>query len=117
MSAQVALIWARSLVVKTAVNVGELMLPGVPVLTLADQSEWLVETHDLSELDVAQVAVGDRVAVTFEAIEGESVGGTVEKIAQMFSLSQGDIAYQATIRLDDVDERYRWGLTAVVQFE
>lgn len=104
-------------VVKTAVHVGELMLPGTPALTLANQDEWLVETTDLSELDVAQVAVGDRVAVTFEAIEGETVSGTVEKIAQLFSLSQGDVAYQATIRLDDVDERFRWGLTAVVQFE
>jgi len=104
-------------VAAVTVNVGELIVPGIAAVTLADQDGWLVETTDLSELDVAQVAVGDRVSVTFEAIEDEAVGGTVEKIGQMFTLSQGDIAYQATIRLDDVDERWKWGLTAVVQFE
>ena len=104
-------------VADVTLNVGELTLPGITTVTLANFDGWLVETSDLSELDVAQVAVGDRVTVTLDAIDGESVSGTVEKIAQMFSLSQGDIAYQVTIRLDDVDERWRWGLTAVVQFE
>jgi len=43
------------------VNPGEMALPGQAVLTLADLSRLRVETTDLSERDVARVAVGQAV--------------------------------------------------------
>jgi multidrug resistance efflux pump len=50
------------------------------VATVADLSGWLVETTDLSELDVPAIAVGDAVQVRFDAIPDLTLAGVVTKI-------------------------------------
>jgi multidrug resistance efflux pump len=96
-------------------NPGEMVAPGTHVATLADLSGWLVETTDLSELDVPYISVGDPVEVRFDAIPDRVVTGVVTKIAEMSSLAQGDVVYQVTVRLGDApDLPLRWGMTAFV---
>lgn len=99
-------------------NVGELVGAGVPVVTMADFSKWLVETTDLTELDVAFVNEGDSATVSFDAIPGETVSGTVTNVALMAGISRGDVVYQVTIDLDAApDLPLRWGMTAVVDID
>lgn len=99
-------------------NLGELVAPGVPVVTLADESHWKVETTDLSELDVAKVEEGGEVAVRFDAIPDATLSGVVENIALVPGQSQGDVIYTVTVLLDDSsDLPLRWGMTAVTEFE
>lgn len=99
-------------------SVGELVGTAVPVVTLADFSEWHVETIDLTELDIANVEVGDTVDVTFDALPGETVSGEVEAISLVSSLSRGDVVYEALIRLDDVGELpVRWGMTVFANID
>jgi HlyD family secretion protein len=99
-------------------NVGELVSPGIPVVTMADFSKWLVKTTDLTELDVAYVNEGDSTTVNFDAIPGETVSGTVTNVALTAGISRGDVVYEVTIDLDAApDLPLRWGMTAVVDIE
>jgi multidrug resistance efflux pump len=99
-------------------NVGELVAAGIPVVTMADFSGWQVKTTDLTELDVAFVNTGDGARVTFDALPGETVTGTVTKIALAPGLARGDVVYEVTIDLDAAPELpLRWGMTAVVEIE
>lgn len=96
------------------VDEGELASSGVPVVILADTSSWLVETTDLTELDVVAVTVGSPVAVRTDAIDDEVLSGTVQEIATVSTLTRGDVTYAVTVQLDPSDLPLRWGMTAFV---
>lgn len=101
-------------------EVGEVVSPGQPVLTLADISGWLVETTDLTELDVVAVSVGLPVEVSIDAIPGEVIQGVVTHIDRVSTLTRGDITYVVTIRLDEDDASglpLRWGMTTFVNID
>ena len=108
----------KSTVANLDLNLGELVAPGVPIITLANQSRWKLETTDLSELDVAKIAEGGSVKISFDAIPETAVTGIVEKIAYIPGQLQGDVVYMVTILLDDSsDLPLRWGMTAVTEIE
>lgn len=108
----------KSTVANLDLNLGELVAPGVPVITLADQSRWKLETTDLSELDVAKVVEGGNVLISFDAIPEAAVTGIVEKIAFVPGQLQGDVVYMVTILLDNSsDLPLRWGMTTIIEFE
>ncbi|MBC8447163.1 MAG: efflux RND transporter periplasmic adaptor subunit, partial [Chloroflexi bacterium] len=88
---------------------GELVSPGQPVIILGNLGHLRVETTDLRETDVAKVAVGQTVEVTFDALPGEVWQGTVTRIAPMSSEEQGSTNYTAIVELEQVDPRLRWG--------
>jgi multidrug resistance efflux pump len=102
------------------VKAGQVVAPGTPVAILSDSSNWLVETTDLTELDVVAVAVGYPVDVTVDAIPDEVVRGTVIDIDTTSTLTRGDVTYAVTIRLDQDDATalpLRWGMTAFVDVD
>ena len=98
------------------VELGQLVSPGVPIVVLADLDNWLIETTDLSELDVARVEIGAPVEAELEAIPGEIVTGAVANIARVAEAGPGgDVLYVVTIDLDDrPDLPLRWQMTAFV---
>jgi HlyD family secretion protein len=98
----------------TYVRIGEQVVAGVPVIELADVSAWQVETEDLTELDVVRVQEGDEVLVTFDAIEGLEVTGTVVRVNAIGREKLGDITYTVVVQLDEQNARLRWNMTAVV---
>jgi multidrug resistance efflux pump len=96
-------------------ELGQVVAPGVPVVTLADLGTWVVETTDLMELDVAAVSVGLPVDVKFDAFPDASVSGRVTDIADVSLLNRGDVTYVVTIALDQEPAvPLRWGMTAFV---
>ncbi len=99
------------------IDEGELASTGVPVIVLADVSSWVVETTDLTELDVAAVAVGDSVEVRIDAINDEVLSGTVTEIASVSTLMRGDVTYAVTVQLDENSLPLRWGMTAFVDIK
>ncbi len=100
------------------VEVGELVAPGTPVISLGDSSTWYVETDDLTEIDVVQVAVGQPVRVTIDAIPDRDFEGVVTDIAPRSEIKRGDVTYTVTIELTDTDGvPLRWGLTAFVDID
>ncbi|MDH7474657.1 MAG: efflux RND transporter periplasmic adaptor subunit [Anaerolineae bacterium] len=97
---------------------GDLVAAGAPVATLADLSEFVVETTDLDEWGVARIAVGQPVKLVFTAFDDKTLSGKITKIAaQPTTLATGDVAYTVTIALDKQDPELRWGMTARVEFE
>jgi len=90
---------------------------GEPAVTVADFSHWLVSTTDLTEIDVVELAENAPVVVTLDAIPDVELEGTIASIGQTYSENQGDIVYDVTILLTDIDPAMRWGMTAAVTFE
>jgi HlyD family secretion protein len=96
------------------VREGEMVTLGAPVLTLGDVSNFKIETTDLNEIDLYLVRVGQKVDLTFDALPGRSIRGTVTRIAPMANMEQGGTNYTVTIELDEQDPELRWGMTAFV---
>lgn len=100
-----------------AVGVGEVVSAGLPVVTLADFSGWLVETTDLTENDVVAVASGYPAEVRVDALPDVRLTGVVgdgrtDGIATVSEEVRGDVTYRVTIRLDDTEGvPLRWGMT------
>jgi len=103
-------------VITCNLKVGEVVSAYTTVVTVADITYWKVETTDLTELDVPDVAPGMPVTVRFDALPDVELSGVVEKINDLGVNKQGDITYTTTISLDDIDERLRWKMTAYVTF-
>ena len=98
------------------VKAGESIGSGQTVASIADFSDWVVKTTDLTELDVVNIAEGQTVTVTLDALPDSPMTGTVQSIGQTFTESQGDVVYEVTIALSDAPSAIRWGMTAVVKF-
>lgn len=101
----------------SSLKVGETVSPGVPVITLADFGGWLVETDNLTEIEVVEVSEGQTVTVVLDALPDTELAGEVTDISTVFEEKRGDITYTVEITLLDEDPRMRWGMTAVVTFE
>jgi len=95
-------------------SVGETVNAGVPVAYLGNTKRWKVETKDLAEIDVADIALGDTVTVKLDAFPDEEFSGTVTKIDPVGKLYLGDMTYQITVTLDEVAPRFMWNMTATV---
>lgn len=98
-------------------KVGEYTSAGEPVVTIADVSQWVVKTKDLTEIDVVNIQEGQLVTVKLDALPDMEFNGNVLSISQEYSENQGDVVYEVTILLTDVDPAMRWGMTTVVSFE
>ena len=96
------------------VSAGETVLPGQIVLTLADLSHLQVETTDLSERDVDEVAVGQQATVYVEAL-GSEVVGRVVRIEPRASKIGGDVVYTVVVGLDEQPPDLRWGMSVDVE--
>jgi HlyD family secretion protein len=98
-------------------RVGEEAAAGAPVVRLADFSAWQVETDDLTELSVVQVADSAPVTITVDAIPGLELPGHVLRVKGLGEDKQGDMTYTVLVQPDRQDERLRWNMTAAVFIE
>jgi HlyD family secretion protein len=99
------------------VKVGEQVIPGTPVVNLADCSAWQIETSDLTELNVVGLREGSPATVTFDAVSGLELAGTVSRIKMLGESKQGDIVYTVVVKPERMDERLRWNMTAQVSIK
>lgn len=119
-----------------SVDSGEQVGPNIPIVQLADLSSWRIETLGLTELDIAGIAAGDEVVVTFDALPSLTVPGRVVRIRQVGETStgarvggfvpqrslaiadqiEGDIVYRVVIEPETHDARLLWNMTALVDF-
>jgi multidrug resistance efflux pump len=95
-------------------NVGETVLAGSVVAVLGDLQEFRVETSDLSEIDIKNVQIGQKVRVRIEALNQE-VNGKVIQIAPQSNTLGGDVVYTVVIALDEKPDGLRWGMSAEVE--
>ena len=95
---------------------GDTTVAGTPVLLLFDPASLQVETTDLSELDVAQIEIGDTAQVTFDALPDLELTGKVVNIAKR-ATPGANITFKAVIQLDRIPDELRWGMTAFVTIQ
>ena len=95
---------------------GESIIPGEIAVSVADFSEWIVITTDLTELDVVEISDGQTVLIKLDAIPDMEIEGLVIEIGQNYTEKQGDIVYKVTVELIDTLPNMRWGMTVTVKF-
>ena len=93
---------------------GEHVDAGETIVSIGDMTSWLVETTDLSQLDVVRILVGDRATMQFSALPGLNVGGTVESIEPRGTSDNGQVVFAVTIRPDTFLSQLRWNMSATV---
>jgi multidrug efflux pump subunit AcrA (membrane-fusion protein) len=97
------------------IQAGEWVIPGQAMVGIADLNHLRVETTDLSERDVPEVAVGQAVNVQVKAL-GQDVAGKVAEIAPLADTLGGDVVYKTTIDLNSIPEGLRSGMSVEVSF-
>ena len=98
------------------VKPGEQVGAETRAVSLADFSTWMVETTDVTELEVVDLSVGQTVTILPDALPGVELTGTVTEISSAFTQSGGDILYTVRIRVNDTDPSLKWGMTVEAIF-
>lgn len=104
-------------VMDVAVSVGEQVGPEVRAVSVADPSAWIIETSDITELEVVNVAVGQAVTFTPDALPDLRLNGVVAEVSGASYLQSGDVIYTVYIHVQEADPRLKWGMTVEVTFE
>ncbi len=79
------------------IRAGQYVNAGTPLVVIG-AAPLHIETTDLSEKDVAGIAIGSKAQVSFDALPGVKVDGTVSQIAPKSSKTTG-VNYTVTIEL------------------
>jgi membrane fusion protein (multidrug efflux system) len=95
-----------------AVNVGQFVEPGDPIVTLQSLDPIYVD-YALPERELARAAVGQQVVVRVDAYPGETFTGTLEAIATNVEAATRSLSLRAT--LPNPDGRLRNGMFAEVE--
>ncbi len=94
---------------KVNVKKGDNVSLTVTLFTLISNQK--VAEISLNEIDAAKVRVGQKATLTFDAIEGLTLTGTVSEIDTVGTVSQGVVSFGIKIALDSDDERVKPGMS------
>jgi len=104
-------------VADVAIEVGEQVTADSRVVSVADTSSWIVETSDITELEVVKLAVGQKATFTADALSDITMKGVITEISQSSFTQGGDVIYTVRIKSDQVDPNVKWGMTVQVTFK
>lgn len=88
---------------------GDQVGSGTAVATLITHQK--VAVISLNELDAAKVKLGQPATLTFDAIDGLSIAGTVSQIDTLGTVTQGVVNYSMKISFDTQDDRVKPGMS------
>lgn len=88
---------------------GDTLSSGTTVATIV--SDQKVAVISLNEVDVAKVKVGNKVTLSFDAIEDLEISGTVVDVDMIGSTTQSVVTYDVHIAFDTQDERILPGMS------
>jgi HlyD family secretion protein len=91
------------------VNIYEQAGNGTTIATLIGDEK--ISVIPLNEVDAAKVHTGNRVDLTFDAIEGLNATGTVSAVDLVGTVSQGIVSYNVKITLNTSDPRILPGMS------
>ncbi len=101
-------------IAEVTINPGEIVSPGMRLISLADLTQWEVDTDDLSEKEVVDVLPGAPASITLDALPGVTLKGQVMSVTPRSTTKRGDVTYTVKLSIADPDPRLRWGMTASV---
>ncbi len=96
-------------IAKVNAKVGDTVSPGTALLSFISFQK--VAEISLNEVDAAQVKVGEKAALTFDAVQGLRLTGTVAEIDTVGTVSQGVVTYALKISFDADDARVKPGMS------
>lgn len=105
------------IVADVAVSIGEQVGAESRAVSIVNDSSWIVETSDITELEVVDVEVGQKVTFVADALPDVAMEGVVTAISRASITQGGDVIYTVYIQVDNVDPRVKWGMTVEVTFE
>jgi HlyD family secretion protein len=95
-------------------QVGQVVSPGTPLMTLVNNSGLKIETY-VSQADVANIKTGDAAMVTLDAFgTGTTFPATVSTIDAAETQVNGSAAYMVTLHFTNPDSRLKDGMTGNV---
>ncbi|MFZ1735902.1 MAG: efflux RND transporter periplasmic adaptor subunit [Candidatus Moraniibacteriota bacterium] len=65
----------------------------------------------VNEVDISKVALGQKAMMTFSALDGLALSGTVEKMDSLGTIASGIVTYTVTLGFDAPDERVKPGMS------
>jgi len=96
-------------VAELSVKKGDSISSGASVITFITKQKMAEVT--LNEVDIAKVKTGQKVTITFDAIEDLSISGEVIETDAIGTVSQGVVTYNVKIGFDTQDERVKSGMS------
>jgi HlyD family secretion protein len=90
-------------------KVGDSGSSGTAVGTIITPQQ--IATVTLTEIDVAKIAVGQKVTLTFDALSDLSISGQVIEVAGIGTVSQGVVSYEVKIGFDTQDSQVKPGMS------
>lgn len=90
-------------------NVGDTVSNGTAAATLITNSQ--IVSLSLNEVDAAKVAVGQQATLTFDAIPGLTLTGTVIDVSPLGTVTSGVVSYTVKIGFTTQDSRVKAGMT------
>jgi multidrug resistance efflux pump len=112
------------IVLERTVHVGELAVPGAPLLTIADLDEVTLTVY-VPEADLGQVSLGQQAEVTVDAYP-DTFAGVISHIASQAEFTPKNVQTQeervymvfaVKIRLENSDHRLKPGMPADAAFQ
>ncbi len=100
-------------ITEVQVKTGDLVNAGDVAFRIDDLASIYIDLQ-ISEVDLANLKVGQQAIVEFDAIADKTYTGEVTEIGMIGSVSQGVVNYPVTVRVTDADGDIRPGMTASV---
>ncbi|MBV9159598.1 MAG: efflux RND transporter periplasmic adaptor subunit [Candidatus Kaiserbacteria bacterium] len=94
---------------KLDIHKGDSVSTGSAVATMVTKQQ--IAELSLNEVDAAKVAVGQKAQLTFDAIDGLTIDGSVASIDTIGTVSQGVVTYTVKVAFDTQDPRVKTGMT------
>ena len=92
-----------------AVDLGQVVAPGVLLMSIYNSGLFSFDAQ-VSEIDITQIAIGQSVDVTLDALPGETLNATVSAILPL--ASEASRSFKVKITLRDTVGRLRAGMSA-----
>lgn len=90
-------------------NVGDQVSASDVIATVITQDQ--VAELSLNEVDVSKIKVGQKAVMTFDAVDGLSLTGTVAQIDTLGTVTQGVVTYAVKVKFDTQDDRIKPGMS------
>jgi multidrug efflux pump subunit AcrA (membrane-fusion protein) len=98
------------------VKVGDQVGTDTRAVSIANFNSWIVETTDVTELEVVKLSIGQKVSFVPDALPDLKLTGTISEISHSYIQQGGDILYTVRISVNEIDPRLMWGMTVETTF-
>ncbi len=103
-------------IITNEATLGAYLNPHQKVILLADLSNLLIKTTNLSEREIVALEIGQNALVFIEALNLE-IPAKITALAPRATPENNDMLYTATLQLDEIPDGLRWGMNVEIEFD